>query len=533
MILAMGRGPGEFLQSRSSNSRRSWSFACLEFLHLNRSIVLQLDGTGPLYRQIYRAFRNDILSRALPPGERVPSTRALANLLKVSRNTAVLAYEQLLAEGYLETRVGAAGTVVAPVLPPDAVRSHRSLDQQRHIVSRGDARLGIAGERIVKAARKTTDSLGLPSLTWELTPPRLRYDFRPGRAAFPDVPYALWCRLLGARARHATLRDLDYGPPQGRRELREAIASRLRRLRGIDASPERIVIVNGTQQALDLIIRVLLNPGDRVVIEEPHYTGARCAFMAAGAQLITSPVDDHGIQVPKVTKRAVRLAYVTPSHQFPTGVVLPIARRLELLNWASRVGAFIVEDDYDSEYRYDGPPLQALAGLDRDSRVIYVGTFSKILFPALRLGYLVLPEVLVEPVVAAKAVGDTGTAILEQLVLADFISAGHFDRHLRRTNASNAARRNALVTAVRKEFRERAEVCGANAGLHLLVWLKGSRGGMIADVHTKAEKAGVGLYGVEAFYLKPPKRTGVVLGYAPLPESEIREGIRCLAATLK
>jgi GntR family transcriptional regulator / MocR family aminotransferase len=420
--------------------------------------VLQLDGMGPLYRQIYRAFRNDILTRALPPGERVPSTRVLANLLKVSRNTAVLAYEQLLAEGYLETRVGAAGTVVAPVLPPDFFRSYssESLDRQRHTVNRSHARLAIVGERILKAARATTDSLGLPSLSWELTPPRLRYDFRPGRAAFPDLPYALWCRLLGARARHATLRDLDYGPPQGRWELREAIAARLRRLRGVDAGPERIVIVNGTQQALDLISRVLLNPGDRVLMEEPHYTGARCVFMSAGAQLLTSAVDNNGIQVPKVRvtrqKRAIRLAYVTPSHQFPTGVVLPIARRLELLDWASRVGAFIVEDDYDSEYRYDGPPLQALAGLDREGRVIYVGTFSKILFPALRLGYLVLPEVLVEPVVAAKAVGDTGTAILEQLVLADFISMGHFDRHLRRTNVSNAARRNTLVAAVRKEF---------------------------------------------------------------------------------
>jgi GntR family transcriptional regulator / MocR family aminotransferase len=497
--------------------------------------VLQLDGMGPLYRQIYRAFRNDILTRALAPGERVPSTRALARLLKVSRNTAVLAYEQLLAEGYLETRVGAAGTVVAPVLPPDSLWSHSSasLDRQRHTLSRRDARLAIVGDRILKAARATTDSLGLPSLTWELTPPRLRYDLRPGRAAFPDLPYALWCRLLGARARNATLRDLDYGPPAGRWELREAIATRLQRLRGIDASPERIVIVNGTQQALDLITRVLLNPGDRVLMEEPHYTGARCVFMSAGAELLASTVDDNGIQVPKVKKRAIRLAYVTPSHQFPTGVVLPIARRLELLDWASRVGAFIVEDDYDSEYRYDGPPLQALAGLDREGRVIYVGTFSKILFPALRLGYLVLPEVLVESVVAAKAVGDTGTAILEQLVLADFINTGHFDRHLRRTNASNAARRNALVAAVRKEFRERAEVCGANAGLHLLVWLKGSRGRMIADVHGKAEKAGVGLYAVESFYLKPPKRTGVVLGYAPLQESEIREGIRCLAAALK
>jgi GntR family transcriptional regulator/MocR family aminotransferase len=231
----------------------------------------------------------------------------------------------------------------------------------------------------------------------------------------------------------------------------------------VDADPERIVIVNGTQQALDLICRVLLNPGDRVLIEEPHYTGARCAFMAAGAELVTSAVDENGIQVPKATrtKRSVRLAYVTPSHQFPTGVVLPITRRLELLDWASRVGAFIFEDDYDSEYRYDGPPLQALAGLDREGRVIYAGTFSKILFPALRLGYLVLPECLVEAVAAVKGIGDAGTATLEQLALADFMGMGHFDRHLRRTNASNAARRHALVAAVGEEFGDRAKVCGA------------------------------------------------------------------------
>lgn len=516
-----------------------------------RSIVVQLDGTGPLYQQIYRAFRSEILDRALAPGERVPSSRDLAGLLKVSRNTAVSAYEQLLAEGYLETRLGAAGTVVAAVLPLPSPDSHsKSLHRKRRAPSRRGARLAIAGDRIVRAAHGVTHSLGLSTLSWELSPPRIPYDFRPGRAAFADLPYALWCRLLGARARHATLRDLDYGPPQGRRELREAIAIRLRRLRGIDATPDRIVIVNGTQQALDLISRVLLNPGDRVLIEEPHYTGARCAFVSAGAKLVTSPVDNDGIEVPKaqITKshapkppiprsttaeRSIRLAYVTPSHQFPTGVVLPIARRLKLLNWASRVGAFVIEDDYDSEYRYDGPPLQALAGLDRDGRVIYVGTFSKILFPALRLAYLVVPESLVEPMVTAKAVGDTGTAALEQLTLADFISQGHFDRHLRRTNTSNAARRNALVAAVRKEFGERAEICGANAGLHLLVWLKGKNGGMIADAHHKAEKAGVGLYTVDPFYIRPPRRTGVILGYAPLREPDIREGIRLLAAALR
>lgn len=498
--------------------------------------MLELDGTGPLYQQAYRAFRNEILTRTLAPGDRVPSTRVLASLLKISRNTAVLAYEQLLAEGYLETRVGAAGTVVAPVLPSDSAypRPSKSLHPQQCNHDRTGARLSSAGARIVKSARAITQRMGMTTLSWELAPPRIAYDFRPGRASFPDLPYARWCRLRASRARSASMHDLDYGPPQGRLQLREAIATRLRRLRGIDASPERVVIVNGTQQALDLISRVLLDPGDRVLIEEPHYTGARCAFIAAGAELITAPVDDDGIQVPKPTtaKRSFRLAYVTPSHQFPTGVVLPIARRLQLLDWASRAGAFVVEDDYDSEYRYDGPPLQALAGLDREGRVIYVGTFSKILFPALRLGYLVLPESLVQPVADAKAIGDTGTASLDQLALADFITEGHFDRHLRRTNASNAARRNALVAAVRKEFAERAEICGANTGLHLLVWVKSKSGEMIVDVHGKAEKAGVGLYSVDSFYLKPPRRTGVVLGYAPLHEREIREGIRRLAAAL-
>jgi GntR family transcriptional regulator/MocR family aminotransferase len=499
--------------------------------------MLQLDGSGPLYQQICRAVRGEILNRTLVSGERVPSTRTLADLLKVSRNTVVMAYEQLLAEGYIEARSGAAGSVVSSALPAESLGSGFSkasgLPQQGP--RRARVELSTAGKTIVRAARVVSDTLGLQALSWQLSPPTIAYDFRPGRASLSDVPYALWRKLLGARARRATLRDLDYGPPQGRLELREAIAARLRRLRGVDASPHRIVIVNGTQQALDLVSRVLLNPGDRVLIEDPHYTGARCTFLAAGAELVTSPVDEDGIQIPKATSRGrpARLAYVTPSHQFPTGVVLPFTRRLELLEWASRTGAFIIEDDYDSEYRYDGPPLQALAGLDRAGRVIYVGTFSKILFPALRLAYLVLPEALVEPVVAAKATTDTGTATLQQLALADFISMGHFDRHLRRTNLSNAARRSALVTAIGKEFGERAQVYGANTGLHLLVWLKSRSGGMIADVHAKAEKAGVGLYEVDPFYMKPPKRTGIVLGYAPLQESEIREGIRRLAGALR
>jgi len=499
--------------------------------------VLQLDGTGRLYLQVYRALRGEILGGRLASGERVPSTREIAELLKISRNTAVMAYEQLRAEGYIEARVGAAGTVVASVLPPDGPVSRPTSARAVSPASarRAGPRIGAGGKRFLRAARACSKSLGFSELTWELTPKRMRFDFRPGRPSFANLPYPLWCRLLGARARRASLPDLEYGPPAGRAELREAISTRLRRLRGLRADPDRIVIVNGTQQALDLICRVLLSPGDRVLMEEPHYTGARCAFQAAGAELVFSPVDDDGMRIPRPVpgKRACRLAYVTPSHQFPTGAVLSIERRLELLAWASRSGAFIVEDDYDGEYRYDGQPLQALSGFDREGSTIYVGTFSKILFPALRLGYLVLPEPLVEPFVATKAVGDTGTAALEQLALADFINSGHFDRHLRRTTTSNAARRQALVAALRQQFEDRVEICGANAGLHVFAWLKGKSGDPIRNASERAENAGVGLYTADPFYPKPPDRTGILLGYAALRERDIREGIRRLAAALR
>lgn len=487
--------------------------------------MLRLDGNGPLYQQVYRTLRDEILSGERAPGERVPSTRVLSADLHVSRNTAVSAFEQLLAEGYVETRPGAAGSVVTTSLQQSGPIRNRETESEDHCDAK--PRLSNIGQRVVEIARRR-------SVHWQLRPARLPYDFRLGRPAFADVPHALWCRLLARRARRARLGDLDYGPPEGQAELREVLAKRLRRSRGVETTADQIVIVNGSQQALDLIARVLLNPGDKVLIEEPHYMGAHSAFAAVGAIETASPVDEDGIQVPKITarRRAPRLVYVTPSHQFPTGVVMPLARRLQLLRWASSAGAFVVEDDYDSEYRYDGTPLQALAGLDREGRVIYVGTFSKILYPALRLGYVVAPKTLREALVGAKANADTGTATLEQLAMSDFISEGYFDRYLRKANVRNARRRNALVEALSEYFGDRAEVCGANAGLHLLVWLRAKKGRTIDDVRTRAEKAGVGLYSVSSFYSNPPRRTGVVLGYAALHEREIKEGIRRLARVL-
>jgi GntR family transcriptional regulator/MocR family aminotransferase len=486
-----------------------------------------LDDEGPLYQQVYRALRAEILAQSLAPGARLPSTRSLAADLGVSRNVAMLAYEQLLGEGYAQARTGS-GTIVARSLPEEW-RAALPGAQVRRVgrPRRVAPRLSHAAARALGIARRTP-------LGWDIRGPRPSVDFRFGRPAFADFPHALWCRLLGRRARRASRRDLDYGPPEGRLELREALAERLRRFRGIDTTPERIVVVNGSQQALDLVTRVLLDPGDRVLIEEPHYLGARWVFAAAGAELVAAPVDDDGMRVPRplAGRRPPRLAYVTPSHQFPTGVVLTLTRRLELLEWAARTGAFVVEDDYDSEYRYAGRRLQALAGLDAEGRVIYVGTFSKLMFPALRLGYVVLPASLAEPIVAAKALADTGSPALEQLTLADFLREGHFERHLHRSRTRNAGRRETLLAAIHEHFGDRAEVSGAATGLHVLVWLRRRDGSPIASLSRKAMAAGVGVYSVAPYYLRPPRRSGVLLGYGALGERDIRDGVARLAAAL-
>jgi GntR family transcriptional regulator/MocR family aminotransferase len=365
--------------------------------------------------------------------------------------------------------------------------------------------------------------------------PGLTYDFRYGLPAVGDFPHALWGRLMARRAQTASIRSLGYGEPEGYLPLREALADYLRRARGVVCEPGQILIVNGSQQALDITARVLLNPGDGVVIEDPHYEGARQVFVAVGARLLTVPVDTEGLDVASFPRAAAaaRIIYVTPSHQFPTGAVMPLERRLRLLAWARDAGAYILEDDYDSEYRYDTRPFEAVQGLDRSGRVIYVGTFSKVLFPSLRLGYLVLPQPLVKAFTIAKWLTDRHTPTLEQTVLADFIRLGHFARHLRRSRAHNAARRLALLDALEEHLGDRAEIAGANAGIHVLIWLRDFGLGEMRRFVDRAERAGVGIYPVTPYYLRPPKRPGLLLGYASMDEPEIRAGIQRLAALLK
>jgi GntR family transcriptional regulator/MocR family aminotransferase len=481
-------------------------------------LLLRLDGDGPLHRQAYRALRSAILTRRLAPGAKLPATRVLARELGLSRNTVLAAYEQLVAEGYAAARTGS-GTTVCETLPA-ATRPGAAAPSRRA------PRLSAFGARI---------AAGIPHAhaSWSLPREPLPYDFRYGEPAYADLPLATWSRLLGRRARRLSARRLAYQPPGGAPELREALAGYLARARGVRATPEQVLVVHGTQQAIDLATRMLVDPGDTVVLEEPHYTGFSLCLTALGAKAVHVPVDADGLQVDALASvRSARLACVTPSHQFPAGSVLPLARRLALLAWAQSRDAYLLEDDYDGEFRYTGRPLECLQALDEHGRVLYTGTASKLLFPALRVGWLVAPPALARQLEAAKALADTGTATLEQHALADFIREGHLERHVRRMRARLAARRAALIEASAAELGERAELRGADAGLHVLLRLAELRASDVRALREACRRRGVGVYPAAPFYARPPRHAEVLLGYGSLGEEAIREGVRRLRRAL-
>ena len=474
--------------------------------------------SGPLYRRIYHALKSSIREGRFGPAARLPSSRALAVDLGVSRNTVMLAYEQLQAEGYVVSRSRSTTFVAGVVSPRPLAESPKP--------PATPARISAYAQRLVRDP-------GIPPGSYAAAP-GIRYDFRYGRPAVDEFPREIWRRLLAARARRVGRDALGYASPAGNESLRTALAGYLKRARGLSCDAGQIVIVNGSQQAIDLAARVLLDPGDGAIVEEPHYPGATLVFEAVGARLIRIACDGQGLEtgrLPPSGDRA-RLAYVTPCHQFPTGVIMPLERRLALLDWAARTDAWIVEDDYISEFRYEGRPLEALQALDRNGRVVYVGTFSKTLFPALRLAYLVLPPPLVRPFLAAKWASDRFSAMLPQEALADFIASGQFERYLRRAGSRNAARRRALIRALGERFGERVEIAGENTGVHLLVWLNDVAPRKVDAVIARAARAGVGVYPITPCYADPPRRAGLLFGYASLTEAEIREGIRRLAEVL-
>jgi GntR family transcriptional regulator/MocR family aminotransferase len=477
------------------------------------AITLDAQSGRALYQQVHDGLRDAVLSGRLAGGARLPSTRELCAELNLSRNTVVAAFEQLIAEGYLESRTGD-GTYVSRSLPDDMLHVRHGVGKHRSQQIALPAKLSKSAQTIQRAGRWLNEG-----------PPRA---FRPDVLALDEFPIALWSRLVARRWRNATVSQLDYGDPAGYGPLREAIAGYLGAARGVRCSAEQVMIVSGSQQGIDLAARVLLNAGDPVWVEDPGYRGAKAALSASGAQLVPVPVDEDGLCVDagESASPKARMAYVTPSHQYPTGVTMSLPRRLALLDWAKRADAWIVEDDYDSEYRYAGRPLPALQGLDVAGRVIYVGTFSKVLFPALRLGYAVLPDALVDAFVRMQTLVNRQMPALDQAIVADFIVEGHFARHIRRMRALYAGRQDALVRAVQRELGGVLDIQSAEAGLHVVGWLP--PGMDDARVAQAALKRGIEAPPLSRYAMTALPRGGLMLGFAGLNERQIRDGVRQL-----
>ena len=474
----------------------------------------------PLHRQLYSRIRSSILAGTFAPGARLPSTRTLAADLGMSRITVESAFTQLTAEGYLVRRVGA-GSYVAAALP-EVLRPVRRAPQRTAGVpamrrARGAGALSARGRSIAEAA-----------LAPEPVGVRV---FQPCMPALDAFPQATWARLLARRARRGH-ELLAYGEAAGYRPLRQAVATYLAAARGVRCDWQQVVILTGAQQGIELASRLLIDPGDDVWHEEPGYLGARGAFLTAGAKVVPIGVDAEGLDVDAGIAAApdARMAYVTPSHQFPLGATMSLARRLALLAWADRADAWIIEDDYDSEFRYDGRPIAAVQGLDAASRVIYVGTFNKVMFPSLRLAYLVAPADLVDTVVAARALGDGHPPVQSQAALTDFIDGGHFGSHVRQMRALYRERRDVLVDALRSRLGGASRLGPTEAGMHLSVSLP-----RVADdrsIAASADARGLAVDFLSRHYMGRATSRGLLLGFTGSPAADLRRGVQTLARLL-
>lgn len=485
-------------------------------------LQLRLDpGSGiPLHRQIYEEFRRLILSAEWAAGKKVPSSRELADLLDISRTTATSAYNQLLSEGYLKSIAGS-GTYVSNELP-DSLLFASSSDQTK--LEGQDKRffehLSDFGKYLSAQGDFETEGRLMTS----------------GSVAFDQVPLKKWRKLLMKHSEETSSSALEYSKDSaGYRPLREAIAEYLRRARGVRCDWEQVIIVSGSQQALDFIVRAHINRGDVAIVEDPCYFGAHRTLSACGAKLAPIAVDENGLcvdELDKLTSFNARLIYVTPSHQFPTGVVLPLPRRLKLLQWARDNNCLIIEDDYDSEFRYSGLPIPALSALDESGVTMYTGTFSKLIFPSLRLGYMVVPNDLIHTYSWAKRMADHCSPLIEQLALTDFITDGSLEHHIRRMRTHYDRKRQRLTETIKKCFGDQVKVVGENAGMHLTVRFP-------QEIHSDrlrelALTCGVPFRSTGANYLNLPWPQGeYVLGYANIDENELSKAIEEFAKLLQ
>ncbi len=481
-------------------------------------ITINSPGGQSLQDQIFESIRQQILRGQLKPGAPIPSTRVLSQQLDVSRNTVVRAYDRLINEDYIFSQK-TVGTFVNANLPEDSLvlkdPSPPARKENEQQASRNPVVFSGKSHAVVNPNRR-----------------KLVVDFWVGRPDPHSFPIKAWRRLMLHNLSLAGSNLTEYSDPAGIPKLRQSIADYLGPARGINTTPEQVIIVNGSQEALNLVARLLVQEGTAVVTECPCYQGATFVFDSFGAQLNPVSVDRNGLEVEKLPKTPISLAYVTPSHQYPMGVTLSPERRVRLLEWAWEVGAYIVEDDNDSDFRHHGSPLMAVAGQDQHGCVIYIGTFSKSIGAGLRLGYLVVPKELVKPANTLKTLMDNGHSWLDQAILADFISSGSYLRHLRTIRHTYLTRRDCLVNSLREHFGD-VQLSGMAGGMHI-VWHLPENFPMAKDVQMLAQDVGVGVYSLEcaaACDLRHSDRA-LALGYSSVSQQKIREGIARLAAAL-
>lgn len=479
-------------------------------------LLLPLDDASetPLNRQVYQGLRDAIFDGRLPLGARVPSTRRLAEYLAVSRTTVLVAFEQLVAEGFLVGRVGSGSRVShhVPRSPPRPPRTDSTAGAEPPAGA-----LSRCGRSLIALPRPG----GLLS-----SGPKA---FRTGQPPVDGFPLGVWRRLASRCHRRLSTADLYHGPAHGLRRLREAIVT-LAFARGIRCEPRHVMVVASAQEAIELVCRMLLDPGDEAWLEDPAWAGGHAALLTAGAGIVPVPVDEAGLRVDAgiVAAPHAKLAYVTPSHQYPTGVTMSVDRRRDLLEWAQAHAAWIIEDDYDSEFRYVDRPLPALQSLASAGRVIYVGTFNKTLFPALRLAYLILPDSLIDGFRRARGIGGQHAPAIDQAILSDFIAEGHYARYLTRARALGRERRNALVSAAAR--LNGLELTDTDTGLHTVGWLPAETDDR--SVSAVALEHGIEVAPLSAHYLGRCPRPGLVLGYGSLTLHQIREGVDRLSAAI-
>lgn len=479
---------------------------------------VELDPTQPIYRQIYESIRRNILEGKTAPGTRLPASRQMAANLGVSRMTVIHAYDQLFAEGYLEGKQGS-GTFVAAELPEEFLRVPKSRVEANAGAKRRKIEISAYGERVERNSKRIASHHS----------PTVTVPFQHSLIAVDDFPFDLWSRISQRHLKYSYKKIGGYGDAAGYLPLRKAIAHHLRSTRGVNCLDEQVIVTAGTQQAVQLIAQILLSPGDKVWLEDPCHLGTSDVMSAIGSHVSRIPVDDEGFDLDRAVRKgkSARLIYVTPSRQYPLGMTMSLQRRLSLLEWANASGTWIIEDDYDSEFRYSGRPLPSLQGLDRGERVLYVGTFSKTVFPGLRLGCVVLPPDLVEIFTAARALTDLHAPLTDQIVLAEFISEGHFERHVRRMRTLYRHRQSVLVDQAQRHLAGVLDVAASDAGMHLIGWLP--KGVDDREVSKHISENGMLAAPLSRYSENKLERGGLMLGYTGFNDRQIKAGVNKLA----